>query len=186
VLAFARDNVDPDLPLYVLASSFSAGAILPIASSIPALAAVALLAPVVEFPPPGLGKSCFLVPSAQMEIRPEELCGESSLAAALVSEGLLPERATLRFRKRDLRAAAEGLEAALAEGFAFPLAVFSGEDDPFIGQTGRNALSRSGARLFSYPRVKHEPGRDRYADNYYADLASFLGEVESTGVKKKA
>jgi hypothetical protein len=182
--SFARASVEPDLPFYILASSFSAGALLPIASSIPGLAAVALLAPVVEFPPPRLKRSCFLCPSAELAIRPEDLCGESELAAALVSEGLIAARAPLKFRKRDLWTAAADLASALAEGLAVPVAAFSGDDDPFITQEGRLALSRSGAKLYAYPRVKHEPGRDRYADNYYADLGSFLGEVESTGVKK--
>jgi alpha-beta hydrolase superfamily lysophospholipase len=185
VAAFAQASVDPDLPFYLLASSFSAGAVIPIAGSIPALAALALLAPVVDFPPPRLKKSCFLNPCAELVIRPADLCGESGLAAALVTGGLMPESAALRFRKRDLWTAATDLAASLAEGLPVPVAAFSGEDDAFITQEGRAALSRSGAKLYAFPRVKHEPGRDRYADNYYADLGSFLDEVESTGVKKR-
>jgi hypothetical protein len=186
VTAFAQASVDPDLPFYLLAPSFSAGAIIPIAGSIPALAALALLAPVVDFPPLGLKKARFLCPSAELAIRPDDLCGESDLAVALVKEGLMPECATLKFRKRDLWTVATDLAASLAEGFSVPVAAFSGEDDPYLTQEGRTALARSGAKIFAYPRVKHEPGRDRHADNYYADLGSFLDEVESTGPKRRS
>ena len=185
VADFARASVDPDLPLYLLASSFSAGAVIPIAGSLPALAALALLAPVVDFPPPGLKKSCFFRPRADLAIRPDDLCGESGLAAALVTGGLMPERAAFKFRKRDLGLAAADLTVSLAEGLPVPVAAFSGEEDPLITQEGRAALSRSGAKLFAYPRVRHEPGRDRYTDNYFADIGSFLDEVESNGVKKR-
>jgi alpha-beta hydrolase superfamily lysophospholipase len=180
VSAFARSIAEPGLPLYLLASSFSAGAVLPAAASMPGLVAVALLAPVVDYPPPRLKKSFFLWPVAELPIRPEDLCGESELA-----RGLVAERAAMKFRKRDLRAAAAGIAAALAEGFAVPVAAFSGEDDPFITKEGRAALTAAGAKLYGYPRVRHEPGRDRYADNFYADLGSFLDEVESAGKRKR-
>jgi hypothetical protein len=180
VAAFARENMDPELPLYVLAQSLSAAAALPIASALPALAAFALLAPVVDLPPPGLKKSCAFMPSAELPIRPDDLCGDGELAAALAAEGLLPGRAALRLRKADLRLAQAGLAAALAEGLAVPAAAFIGDEDPFVTQDGRAALARAGIKLYAYPRVKHEPGRDRSADNYFADLGSFLSEVEST------
>jgi len=179
VESFARSAPGGDLPLYLLASSFSAGALLPAAASLPGLAAIALLAPVVDFPPPRLGKSPFFMPSASLAVGAEDLCGESELAKALAEAPY-----ALRFRKGDLRAAAAGLSAALAEGFAVPIAAFSGEEDPFITKEGRGALERSGARLYGYPRVRHDPGRDRYADNFYADLGSFLDEVESSRKKR--
>jgi alpha-beta hydrolase superfamily lysophospholipase len=181
VASFARANEVPGHPLYLLASSFSAGAILPAATSLPGLAALALLAPVVEYPPPRLKKSLFFLPSAELPIRSEDLCGESELAKGLVSSPF-----ALKFRKRELKAAAADLDSVLAEGFALPCAAFSGDDDPFITKAGREALARAGFKLYGYPRVRHEPGRDRYADNYYADLGSFLDEVEAKGAKKKA
>jgi hypothetical protein len=180
VAAFARESVDPELPLYVVAHFFSAAAALPIASALPALAAFALVAPAVDFPPPGLKKSCALMPSAELPIRPDDLCGEEELADALIADGLMPGRVSLRFRKRDLRRAQADLAATLAEGLEVPAAAFIGDDDPFVSREGRAALSRAGIKLFAYPRVRHEPGRDRYADNYFADLGSFLSEVEST------
>jgi alpha-beta hydrolase superfamily lysophospholipase len=180
VASFARANEAPGLPLYLLASSFSAGAILPAAASLPGLAALALLAPVVDYPPPKLKKSLFLIPSAELSIRGEDLCGESSLA-----KDILAAPVAMKFRKRDLKAASAELDSALAEGFALPCAAFSGDDDPFITRKGREALARAGFKLYGYPRVKHEPGRDRYADNYYADLGSFLDEVEAKGARKK-
>jgi alpha-beta hydrolase superfamily lysophospholipase len=179
VAAFARANETPGLPLYLLASSFSAGAILPAAAKLPSLAAIALLAPVVDFPPPKLKRSLFFMPGAELAVKGEDLCGESSLA-----EGLVSGAASLRFRKRDLKAAAADLDSTLAEGFALPCAAFSGDDDPFITQKGRSSLARAGFKLYGYPRVRHEPGRDRYADNYYADLGSFLDEVEAKAKKQ--
>jgi alpha-beta hydrolase superfamily lysophospholipase len=176
--SLARAIAEPMMPLYLLASSFSAGAVLPIAGSMPDLAAIALLGPVVEFPPPKLKKSFFLSPSAELAVRSEDLCGEGEVPEALASRP-----AVMRFRKRDLKAAASDLALTLAEGFAIPVAAFTGDADPFITHEGRNALARSGARIYGYPRVRHEPGRDRYADNYYADLGSFLDEVESVGKK---
>jgi alpha-beta hydrolase superfamily lysophospholipase len=180
VASFARAYETPGMPLYLLASSFSAGAILPAAASLTGLAALALLAPVVDFPPPKLKKSFFFMPSAELAIKGGDLCGEDSLA-----EGLLSGAASMRFRKRDLKAAAADLDSALAEGVAFPCAAFSGDDDPFIAQEGRSSLARAGVKLYGYPRVRHEPGRDRYADNYYADLGAFLDEVEAKGAKAK-
>jgi alpha-beta hydrolase superfamily lysophospholipase len=184
VSAFAEENIDPDLPFYLLASSFSAGAVLPIASAIPGLAGLALIAPVVDFPPPGIKKRCFLWPFSDLAIGPGDLCGEEALAASLVAEGLMPERASLRFSKRDLWTVASELAASIAEGLPVPMAVFTGEDDPFVSEAGRAALERSAAKVYAYPRVRHEPGRDRYADNFYADLSAFLGEAESTGVQR--
>jgi alpha-beta hydrolase superfamily lysophospholipase len=179
VTAFAKGSADPGLPFYVLASSFSAGAILPIASSIPGLAAMALFAPVVDFPQPRFKKTCFLMPFVELEVKSEDLCGEASLAEALVSEGLVKARSTLRFRKRDLHTLGAELATVLTRTPAIPVGIFTGEDDPFVAREGRSAFARSKARVYSYPRVRHEPGRDRYADNFYADLGAFLGEVES-------
>jgi hypothetical protein len=177
--AFARAKAEPGLPLYLIATSFSAGAALPAAISMPALAAVALLSPVVEFPPPGLKKSLFFIPSAELAVRPEDLCGEPELAAAAREAPV-----SIRFRKRDLKTAAGDLISTLGEGLSVPVGAFLGDDDPFITQEGRRALSASGVKLYGYPRVKHEPGRDRYSDNYFADLGSFLDEAESKGKRK--
>jgi alpha-beta hydrolase superfamily lysophospholipase len=175
--AFARSSAEPGMPVYLVASSFSAGAILPVASSIPGLAAVSLLAPVVDFPPPRL-KKAFFFRGAELPILPEDLCGDSRLA-----ESLKLQPSMMKFRKRDLKTAAADLGSTLGSRFALPLAAFSGEEDPFITQEGRAALGRSGAKLYAYPRVGHEPGRDRYSDNFYADLGSFIDEVESRGGK---
>jgi|GEM_PF-1779754 len=185
VATFAQASVDPELPFYVVAQSFSAGAVIPIASDIPGLAAAALVAPVVEFPPPRMKRSCFLASCAELPLEPEDLCGDSALAAALVSEGLMPERAVLKFRKRDLWAAAADLSAAVADPPPIPVAIFAGEDDPFITPAGHEALARSEAKIYSYPRVRHDPSRDRYADNFYADLGAFLSEVESMSLMEK-
>ena len=69
--------------------------------------------------------------------------------------------------------------------FCIALEKTGGRLTTFELDPGRAALSRSGAKLFAYPRVRHEPGRDRYTDNYFADIGSFLDEVESNGVKKR-
>jgi alpha-beta hydrolase superfamily lysophospholipase len=179
VSSLAAASAEPGIPLYLIACSFSAGAVLPAAGSMPLLASIALLAPVVDFPPPKLKKSFFFMPNAELAIRGDDLCGDPELAAAA-----LPQPVLMKFRKRDIKAAAADLVSTLAEGFALPFAAFCGDDDPFITSAGRLLLSRSGAKLYAYPRVRHEPGRDRYADNYYADLGSFLDEVESAYKKK--
>ena len=184
VVAFAQANIDPELPFYVIAKSFSAGAILSAASSIPGLAAAALLGPVVDFPPQRLKKSCFFLPRAELPIGAGDFCGEEDLASALATEGLVPEKAALRFRKRELWTVASDLAATLGEGLAVPVGIFIGEDDPFATPSGRATIARSGAKVYTYPRIRHEPARDRYADNFYADFGAFLGEVESSGPKK--
>ena len=71
------------------------------------------------------------------------------------------------------------IERSLGKPQTVPTAAFAGEDDPFLSQEGIKALSKAGLKVYSYPRVKHEPGHDRYADNFYADLGSFLDEVEA-------
>lgn len=173
--SFAASNESPDLPLYVIAESFSAGALLPVAEVLPTAAAWALVAPVVEFPPPGAPRPCFLAPSVTLKVGPEELCGDPELRGAMAGEAL-----SFSFRMRDLRLADAELGATMAAAFACPVAAFSGESDPFLGEAGRVRLQRFGAKVYGYPRVRHDPGRDRYADNFYADLGSFLDEVEAS------
>jgi alpha-beta hydrolase superfamily lysophospholipase len=169
---FAATKASPELPFYLFASSFSAGALLPKIAGLPGLAAAALIGPVVEFPPPRLKRSCFLLPFADLALGAQDLCGEPELR-----EGLIDKDRVFRFRKADLKAAAADLDAFFASPLGFPLAAFSGEDDPFLTERGRASLASAGAKLYAYPRVKHEPGRDRYADNFYADLGLFIDEV---------
>jgi hypothetical protein len=180
IASFAAANAAADLPLFLLASSFSAGALLPKASALPGLAAAALLGPVVEFPPPRLKSSCFFLPSAELVVGAEELCGESELR-----EGLIEKSCAYRFRKIDLKVAAADLERTLASPLGFRLAAFSGEDDPFLTDGGRRSLAAAGAKLYSYPRVRHEPDKDRYADNFYADLGLFVDEMKADDAEKK-
>jgi alpha-beta hydrolase superfamily lysophospholipase len=177
IAAFAAANAEPDRPLYLLASSFSAGALLPKAAALPGLRAVALLGPVVDFPPPRLKRSFFFLPSAELDVGTEELCGDSELR-----EGLIEKSCVYRFRKIDLKVCQANI-GALASPLGFPLAAFSGEDDPFMTDSGRRALAAVGAKLYAYPRARHEPGRDRYADNFYADLGLFLDEAEAGKAK---
>lgn len=178
VSAFAAVSEAPYMPFYIIASSFSAGALLPVAASLPKAAAWALIAPVVEFPPLGLRRSCFFMPSADLPVGPKELCGDTELLENWADKGAL-----YKFYKSDLKSASAELGSALAQDFGCPLAAFSGESDPFISDAGRASLKQAGAKLYSYPRVRHAPGYDRYADNYYADLGSFLDEVEATRQK---
>jgi alpha-beta hydrolase superfamily lysophospholipase len=179
IAAFAAANEAPYMPFYIIASSFSAGALLPIAASMPQAAAWALIAPVVEFPPLGLRRSCFFMPSADLSVGPKELCGDPDLLEKWADKSKL-----YKFRKSELKAAGSELASALTKDFGCPLAAFSGEADPFISEAGRASLKQAGSKLYGYPRVRHDPGFDRYADNYYADLGSFLDEVEAGKQKK--
>jgi hypothetical protein len=179
VAAFAAANEAPYLPFYIVASSFSAGALLPVADSLPKAAAWALIAPVVEFPPLGLRRSCFFMPGADLAVGPKELCGDPDLLKEWADKSRL-----FKFHKSDLKIAASELGSALARDFGCPLAAFCGESDPFISDAGRASLKQAGSKLYGYPRVRHDPGHDRYADNYYADLGSFLDEVEAGKQKK--
>jgi alpha-beta hydrolase superfamily lysophospholipase len=167
-------KLESALPLYLLASSASAGALLPVVSSLPGLASIALIAPIVDFPPPGLHRRLLFWRSAELAIVPDALSGMPELLKDLV-----PERPSLNFRARDLKKAAADLASRLDMSLGVPFAAFSGDDDPLITKEGRLALERAGAKLYSYPRVRHEPGHDRYADNFYADLGSFLDSVEA-------
>jgi hypothetical protein len=177
--AFASANEAPSLPFYVIAQSFSAGALLPVADVLPTAAAWALIAPVVEFPPRRLKRVCFLSPYAELDLTPQDLCGDDELLADWRDKGQV-----FRFRMSDMRLAASDLGAALETRLDCPVAAFAGEADPFLTDAGRVALKRGGARLYGYPRVKHDPGRDRYSDNYYADLGAFLDEVEAGKAKR--
>jgi hypothetical protein len=177
--SFARESALPGVPLYLLASWFSASALLPFAASIEGLAALALLSPVVELPPPGLKSPLFFLPKAELPVVKADQSGMPELL-----DGLLAGGEKLSFRKRDLKALGLEISAALENPLPMPVAAFAGEDDPWLSEAGRSSLARAGAKVYSYPRVKREPGRDRYADNYYADLGSFLDEVEASGKRR--
>jgi hypothetical protein len=182
LVSFAKAEIASGLPLYLIACSASAGAVLPIASTLPELAAVALIAPIVDFPPPGSRRPFFILPGGELAMTPEALSGEPELL-----EGLVSPKTVLRFRGRDQRELNAGLGRLCAPKDpvkAPALAFFAGDEDPCLSPEGRSLLARAGAKQYGYPRVRHEPGRDRFADNYYADLGSFLDEVEARAKKR--
>jgi len=171
---FVKEATPIGLPVYVLASSFSGSALAPTAETLQGIAALALISPVVEFPPPKLKSPLFFLPSTQLEVQREDQSGLPELL-----DGFQASTVTLRFSKRDLKEAAADLKRVLDDKVAIPAAAFAGEDDPWLSQAGRLGLSAAGVKVYSYPRVRREPGHDRYADNFYADLGSFLDEVEA-------
>jgi hypothetical protein len=174
VAAFAEEAAPVGLPLYILASSFSASALLPVAEKLPEATALALISPIVDFPPPGLKVPLFFWPSAELPVETSELSG-----APEGLTGLLEGKSGFRFRRRDLKDLAAELMRILEAPLGLPTAAFAGEDDHLLPESGRRILSEAGIRVYSYPRVKREPGHDRYVDNFYADLGSFLDEVEA-------
>ena len=178
IMTFARAEARPGVPLYLIASSFSGTALLPVARNIDGLAALALIAPVVEFPPPRLRMPPFFLRTAELSVKRDDLSGNPELLEGFFV-GPAGGSSSLKFHKRDLKTAESELKAALGVPLRLPVAAFAGEEDPLLSQVGRNALARSGARVYSYPRVKREPAHDRYSDNFFADLGSFLDEVEA-------
>jgi hypothetical protein len=174
IASFAKSAKPIGLPLYLVASSFSASALLPVAADMEGIAAVAFVSPIVEFPPPKLKSALFFLPTARLAVGPELLSGRPELL-----EGLAEGVSVLKFRKRDLETLAADVSRALEKPFGIPVAVFAGEEDPFLSQLGFQALSRAGAKVHSYPGVRREPGRDRLADDFYADFGFFLDEVEA-------
>jgi hypothetical protein len=179
VSAFAREASPEGLPLYLLASSFSGSALLPAASELRDLAALALLSPILDFSAPKFKMPLFFLPTAELAVEKDRLSGMPELL-----EGFLDADASLKFHKRDLRAAGSDIARALETGFGVPVAAFAGEGDPYLPEAGRLALAKAGAKVYGYPRVRREPGHDRYADNYYADLGSFLDEVEAGKIRR--
>jgi hypothetical protein len=173
--AYARAESRPGIPLYLIASSFSGSALLPVAKGIEGAVGLALIAPVVELPPPKLRMPLFFLPTAELTVRRDDLSGSPEMLEGFFSGA----SSALKFRKRDLRTAASELSAALAVPLGLPVAAFAGEEDPLLSQAGRESLARAGARVYAYPRVKREPAHDRYADNFFADFGSFLDEVEA-------
>jgi Lysophospholipase len=180
-LTFAQEVADPVLPVYLIAPSFSAGALLPILKEIRALSAAALIGPAVEYPPTGLRRPLFFLPKALLSVAPDQVSGKIELL-----QGLYESPSALEFRGRDLKELGAQLSSSLASPIAPPCAAFCGEDDPFLSESGRKSLSAAGIKVYGYPRVRHEPGYDRYADNFYADLGSFLDEIEATRAKRTA
>ena len=174
VASFAKETLPEGLPLYLIATSFSGSALLPAAAEIRDIAALALISPVIDLSAPKFKVPLFFLPKAELTVEREYLSGMPELLS-----GFLESDTTLKFHKRDLKAAAADISKALEKGFSFPVAAFAGESDPYLGEASRLALAKAGAKVFSYPRVRREPGHDRYADNYYADLGSFLDEVEA-------
>jgi hypothetical protein len=162
------------LPVYIIASAFSASALVPILGSFPKIEAVALIAPVFHFPPAALKASfpCFI--AASLHVDAAFLSGEPELLRGLVDT---PKQ--YRFKKRDIRNLASERLLSTVSGLGDRTAVFAGEEDPLVGRDELQSLKDAGLRLYTYPRVRREIGRDRYADNFYADLGSFLGEMES-------
>lgn len=181
--AFAKAESRPGIPVYLIASSFSGSALLPVAKGIEALVGLALIAPVVEFPPPKLRMPLFFLSTADLSLKRDEVSGSPELLedffAGTPGAGAAGGSAALKFHKRDIRSVAAELAATLNAPLGVPTAAFAGEEDPLLSQAGRDSLARAGARVYAYPRVKREPAHDRYADNFYADLGSFLDEVEA-------
>jgi len=178
----AAARTETGLPLYVFAASFSAAAVIPFLPGLEGLAAAAFLSPVLDFPPAGLeAPRCFLSPWARLPAGPAELSGKPELL-----EGILDGfPGALRFRRRDIKAL-EGAKLADAAGrLGVPAAAFVGEEDPWVGAAARDALGSAGIKVYSYPRARHAPAWDRYADNLYADLGSFVGEVEASLGRRK-
>lgn len=185
--AFARAESRPGIPVYLIASSFSGAALLPVAKDIEGLVGLALIAPVVELPPPKLRMPLFFLPTAELSVKRDELSGSPQLLEGFF--GGEPGGAgrangasgsfALKFHKRDLRTASSELSASLAVPLGLPVAAFAGEEDSLLSQAGRDSLARAGVRVFAYPRVKREPAHDRYADNFFVDLGSFLDGVEA-------
>jgi hypothetical protein len=164
------------LPVYLIASSFSASALIGAMKELGPLAAAALIAPVLSFPPAGLRSPLPFFGSATLRVDAQALSGESALL-----DGHMDRPRRYRFRKADLRSlAAEPLATGAAQ-LAGRAAVFAGEDDPLLGRGDLDELRMAGVRVYSYPRVRREVARDRYSDNYYADLGSFLDETETKG-----
>jgi alpha-beta hydrolase superfamily lysophospholipase len=172
IARYAKTEAPPDLPLFLIASSFSASALLPVAGDMRGVAALALVSPIVEFPPPKLRMSV-LLPTARLAIERAELCG---LPERL--DGILEGAAILAFAKSDLKSVAADLARVLEKPFTLPVAVFAAEDDPYLSQSGRLALARAGAKVVSYPGAKRELGHDRCVDGFFADLGSFFDEVD--------
>jgi hypothetical protein len=171
---FAKEATPLGMPLYLIASSFSASALMPIAAGIPGIVALAMIGPIVEFTPLKLKRRFFILPTVDLSVEREDQSGMPELLDGLQDKGEL-----LRFNIRDLRAAVEDVMLVRRETLGLPAIALAGEADPWLSQEGRNNLARADVRVYSYPRVKREPGYDRYADNYYADLGSFLDEIEA-------
>jgi hypothetical protein len=171
---------DGGLPVYLIASSFSASALLPAMGELGAVAATALIAPVLVFPPSGLRSPFPLFGTATLRVDAQTLSGEDSLL-----DGHMDQARHYRFKKRDLRALAAESPLARASELAGSAAVFAGEEDPLIGEGELRELKKAGVKVYSYPRVRREVARDRYADNFYADFGSFLDEMESKGAIKR-
>lgn len=161
------------LPVYLLASSFSASALLGALKELGPIAAAALIAPVLEFPPPGLRSSFPFFWTAALRVDAQALSGEPALL-----DGHMDQARRYLFRRRDLRALAAESPLARAAELAGKAAVFAGEEDSLLGAEALSGLGKSGVRTYTYPRVKREPARDRYADNFFADLGTFLDESE--------
>ncbi len=162
------------LPLYVIASSFSASALLPVMDRLGPIAAAALIAPVLRFPPPALraGFPCFM--PALLRVDADSLSGETALL-----DGLMDQAKHCRFRRGDLRVLASENPLSRAASLTGRAAVFAGEEDPLLGPDELGELRKAGLEVRSYPRSRREIGRDRYADNFYADLESFLDAMET-------
>ena len=80
LVGFAKQASPEGLPLYLLASSFSASALLPASAEIPGLAALALVSPIVDFSAPKF-KMPFFFSTAELAIKKEQLSGMPELLA---------------------------------------------------------------------------------------------------------
>lgn len=176
-VAYARSlQAAKQLPLYLITQSFNA-ALAPAFRRHEGLAGAALISPVLDFPPPGtVMPHCFLGSTAELRLSQDVLTSRPELLEGLL-EGQVPP---VKFLKRDLKTLHAESPATIAPELAAPVAAFAGEDDTLLTAPIREALASGGAKLYTYPRVRHLPPFDRYADNFYADLGSFLDELEAT------
>ncbi|MGO8695904.1 MAG: alpha/beta hydrolase [Rectinemataceae bacterium] len=163
------------LPLYLLTQSFNA-ALAPAFHRHEGLAAVALVSPVLDYPPAGIKMPrCLFGAIAEMNLTRESMSGKPEL----LDEPMGAAVHVAKFLKRDIKTLHSESPATLAPELGAPVAIFAGEEDSLVSAPLREALASGGAKIYSYPRVRHIPPFDRYADNYYADLGTFVDEIEA-------
>jgi hypothetical protein len=167
------------LPLYAFVSSFSA-ALAPALGGAKGLAALALIAPGLAYP--GLASPrCFLNPVAELAVEPDALSGKPELLAELFKA----ERLVLKFRKADVKSLTALRPAELWKDLGVPVALFAGDEDPFLPASLRPSLEEGGAKIYGFSRARHALAQDRNADNFFADLGSFVDEVEARSAREK-
>jgi hypothetical protein len=136
-----------------------------------------LMSPILNWEAPPLRGPLFLRRNLSVEAKAEDLVAQVEALKeyeASLARGVKVAKKTIRQMRRRYQPLPENLDTG---SDYFPLALFKGDDDPYLDQDALRLLAESfGERLtvFGYPRSRHLLCLDKYVEHVKRDLAQYV------------